>query len=102
MAKVYFHDVPNCSGVLDDEGICILCDKEVPSEDTGWFTKAEDPFKKKFTKEQVDAFLNDIFAVYEKHGLSLAHEDGNGGFLIEENDEQNRDWLRHAIYEEME
>lgn len=46
----------------------------------------------------VDAFIEEIVAVCEKHGLSIAHEDFHGGFIIEENNASNYDWLRAASY----
>ncbi|MEK7214101.1 MAG: (5-formylfuran-3-yl)methyl phosphate synthase, partial [Chloroflexota bacterium] len=36
------------------------------------------------------AFLADIEAVYRKHGMSISHEDGHGGFIIEDLDELAR------------
>jgi len=45
----------------------------------------------------IDAFLKDIKAVYKKHNLSIAHEDFQGAFLIENfSCKHNLDWLYHA------
>lgn len=48
---------------------------------------------------EIDAFLADIFKVFEEHGMSISHEDHHGGFEIEnskEDNEYNRDWLNQA------
>jgi len=46
--------------------------------------------------EKVDAFLNDLFSVYEKHNMSLGHEDTHGGFIINEDCKYNREWVGYA------
>jgi hypothetical protein len=43
------------------------------------------------------AFLEDIEAACRKHGLSLSHEDGHGGFMIEQFDEKLLNWLNQAF-----
>lgn len=43
-----------------------------------------------------DAFISDVLYVYEKHGLSIGHEDGQGSFLIEKLSERNVDWIKSA------
>ncbi len=43
--------------------------------------------------EKAAAFLKDIVEVYKKHGLSLAHEDHNGSFEIEDYNEDNVYWV---------
>ena len=48
-------------------------------------------------EERKKAFFNDIVEVYKKHGLSIAHEDYHGEFIIEDLDKHNIDWLRHAV-----
>ena len=45
---------------------------------------------------RIKAFLDEIQAVCEKHGLSLGHEDDHGAFLVEEYSAHNQRWLRHA------
>ena len=44
----------------------------------------------------IDRFLEDIIDVYRKHGLSLAHEDSHGGFLVETHTLKNVEWLMAA------
>lgn len=45
---------------------------------------------------KVEAFLADIFAVYEKHDMAICHEDGHGAFELVSNDEFYRKWLAAA------
>lgn len=45
---------------------------------------------------KVRAFLDDIFDVYKKHGLSISHEDSQGAFIIEGLYTQNINWLKDA------
>lgn len=42
------------------------------------------------------SFIDDLLAVCRKHGLSLAHEDGGGSFLVDLPSEANAEWLRQA------
>jgi hypothetical protein len=48
---------------------------------------------------QVDEFLEDIVKVYKKHGLSLAHEDGHGSFIVEPYSEKNIEWLNACQFD---
>ncbi len=48
-------------------------------------------------EERKKAFVDDIIKVYEEHDLSIAHEDSHGAFIIEDLDQYNIDWLRHAL-----
>lgn len=45
---------------------------------------------------KIDAFIEEIISVCKKHGMSISHEDGHGGFEIEEYDDDLSDWLRNA------
>ena len=45
----------------------------------------------------VDAFLSDLVEVYRRHGMSLAHEDGHGAFIVEPLSEANINWLNEAF-----
>ena len=44
----------------------------------------------------VDAFIEEVLAVCKKHGMSIGHEDGHGGFAIERYMDGNVEWLRGA------
>lgn len=44
----------------------------------------------------IDAFLDDIEAVYRRHGLSISHEDFQGAFEIELFNLHDLEWLRNA------
>ena len=46
---------------------------------------------------RVDAFLKDLLLVYEKHGLSLGHEDTHGAFIVYPLVKTNVDWLSAAM-----
>lgn len=45
----------------------------------------------------VDDFIEEIIKVYNKHGLSISHEDGHGAFVVEPCSERNINWLRDAL-----
>lgn len=45
---------------------------------------------------KIDAFLEEIWMVCERHGLGLSHEDTHGSFEIVPLGEADRDWLMHA------
>ena len=43
-----------------------------------------------------DDFYNDLINLYKKYGISISHEDGHGGFILEEYDEFNIQWIKDA------
>ncbi len=45
---------------------------------------------------KVKRFLDDYENLCYRYGLSLAHEDGMGSFVIEEYDEGNIEWVKSA------
>jgi hypothetical protein len=45
-------------------------------------------------------FLKKLRALCEQHGISIAHEDGNGAFLLEDFSEKTMRWLEQADYGE--
>jgi hypothetical protein len=45
---------------------------------------------------RVDAFLEDLFDLCEKHGLWLSHEDTHGAFVV--TDEDTSEWIADAAY----
>lgn len=47
-------------------------------------------------KEKVEEFLQEIEEVCRKYNMSISHEDGHGGFIIEKFDEFNIKWLKEA------
>lgn len=67
-----------------------------------WSIQAED----RIEIPTVDAFLQDIIALYEKHGMCLTHEDTQGGFIVRpyisgvEASDENARWLNNASYDE--
>ena len=44
-------------------------------------------------RPDVDAFLRDVLEVCERHGMSISHEDGQGGFIVEAREASLEDWL---------
>lgn len=50
----------------------------------------------KIKEECKQKFLASLIEVYEEYGLSLSHEDGQGGFIVEELSAHNVEWLREA------
>jgi len=58
-----------------------------------WNTKAG---KQLPSDPRIEAFLGEIEQVCRKHGMTISHEDGGGGFEIEGYDDINIDWLRSA------
>jgi hypothetical protein len=47
-------------------------------------------------KKRVDDFFKELFALYEKYDISIAHEDYYGGFELEKNCLFNREWISAA------
>lgn len=45
---------------------------------------------------KIDAFIEDIKKVYEKHGLAIGHEDQHGAFEIVNNAAEYVEWLEDA------
>ena len=41
-------------------------------------------------------FIEDVLTVCKKHGFSIGHEDGHGGFEIHQYREHYSEWLRDA------
>lgn len=58
-----------------------------------WNLKTETQIK---TPKYVSSFLEEIFKIYEKYDLSISHQDGHGAFIIENNNEFNKEWLSEA------
>lgn len=47
--------------------------------------------------QKIDAFLAEIEAVCKRHGLSIAHEDGHGLFLVVDHDDRRAGAFEDAI-----
>lgn len=47
-------------------------------------------------ESKIKAFLDDLLALYEKHNISIAHEDYAGGFILELDSQYNRKWMMDA------
>jgi hypothetical protein len=46
---------------------------------------------------KIDAFIQEVIAIEHKHGLSIAHEDYHGAFVIQEASAENERWLNDAM-----
>ncbi len=46
--------------------------------------------------KRINNFLEELFELYKKHDLSIAHEDDQGGFIIESYKSENIEWMKHA------
>jgi len=44
----------------------------------------------------IDEFFVELEALYRKYGLSIAHQDAHGAFIIEKLDEGNISWIKEA------
>lgn len=49
------------------------------------------------TPERMVAFFEEINYICKKFNLSISHEDGQGGFIIEKYDKSNIEWLCGAF-----
>jgi hypothetical protein len=53
-------------------------------------------WKLEIENKKIDNSLNDIKEVCKKHGLSISHEDGQGGFIIDHYSDKDIEWLFQA------
>ena len=51
-------------------------------------------------KDKNSEFIKELFALYDKYDLSISHEDIQGAFIIEENSNYNKEWMKQAIEQE--
>ena len=48
-------------------------------------------------KERIENFMKEYEELCVRHGLSLGHEDYEGGFIIDEYDTDNIEWVKAAM-----
>ena len=48
-------------------------------------------------KERIESFMKEYEELCMRHGLSLSHEDCEGGFIIDEYDAENVEWVKAAM-----
>jgi len=48
-------------------------------------------------KQRKEKFIDELIKLCKKHGLSLAHEDSQGSFIIEEYSDENIQWVKEAL-----
>ena len=48
-------------------------------------------------KERIENFMKEYEELCVRHGLSLGHEDYEGGFIIDEYDADNIEWVKAAM-----
>ena len=53
--------------------------------------------KEKIKEIEVAEFLKEILEVCKKHGFSLAHEDTQGAFIVENYKDEDSTWLMYAL-----
>lgn len=44
----------------------------------------------------IKCFYRELIALYKNYGVSISHEDSQGGFIIENYNEHNVDWILDA------
>ena len=44
-------------------------------------------------------FLDELMVLYTKYNVSISHEDGHGGFIIESDCDYNEEWIKDAVIE---
>lgn len=47
--------------------------------------------------QKVEQFIEEIVELSKKYGFSLAHEDTQGAFIVENYSKRNIKWLQHAF-----
>jgi hypothetical protein len=47
-------------------------------------------------EDKIAKFLDELELLYRKYGLSIAHEDNHGAFIIERFSEDNLEWIKCA------
>lgn len=45
---------------------------------------------------KIDAFLNELWEVCERHRMALSHEDSHGSFEVVSIEDADRNWLMNA------
>jgi hypothetical protein len=55
-----------------------------------------DKIERTLKMSRAQAFLDEIAAVYYRHGLALSHQDQHGAFVVEKLEEHNISWLYGA------
>ena len=48
-------------------------------------------------KERIESFMKEYEELCVKYGLSLSHEDCEGGFIIDEYNQENVEWVKEAM-----
>lgn len=46
---------------------------------------------------QLKLFKQELFELYEKHNVSISHEDIGGAFILEEYDSDNIEWMEQGF-----
>jgi len=52
--------------------------------------------------KNIDIFIEEISKVCKKYNMSISHEDGHGGFIIERFCADNIEWLKNASFDSQE
>jgi len=54
---------------------------------------------KEILEEKKESFIKDLIKIYRNHGLSLAHEDHQGAFIVRNLEDDDIEWLKDAFNE---
>ena len=76
--------------------LCQRCHRAIMEDEWPVCRDCHKPFRLDGRLPRVVAFLETIVALERATGLSLAHEDSQGVFIVHEYDDADTDWLMHA------
>lgn len=48
-------------------------------------------------EDKIKEFLNEYKELCKKYGMCLSHEDNQGGFIVDEYNDDNIDWVMSAM-----
>ena len=76
----------------DDETLSFYLEKGYEQLEDNSMTNIE-------SAKRVENFLDELMVLYTKYNVSISHEDGHGGFIIESDCDYNEEWIKDAVIE---